>query len=338
VSNDSDEPTVDIALSGTGIDQEITVAPGSLAFGDQDVDAGATVSQTVTITNDGSADLHIASVGLTGTNAAEFAIEGDTGEAALTPGSARIVQVSFDPASVGVKSANLSIVSNDSDEPTVDVALSGAGTSAADTYTLTVSTIGTGSGTVSSTPAGINCGAACQAGFTDGTVVTLTAVAAGGSTFAGWAGEGCSGTGACQVTMDAPRQVTATFNLAPGQPGYGSTPPPGSNIDVGTASVGTTVSTTLTIRETGDMTLVVTPTLSGADAHDFGLAPTTLTILDGGAAQDLTIGCTPSLTGTLAATLTVAHNAPGSPAVYGLSCTGAAFDYAVYLPVVVRDS
>jgi hypothetical protein len=122
----------------------------------------------------------------------------------------------------------------------------------------------------------------------------------------------------------------------PPQPGYGSTPAPGSTINVGTAGVGRTVSTALTISETGEATLGVTPTLSGPDAGDFGFAPTTLSILNGGPAQDLTISCTPSFTGTLAGTLTVAHNASGSPAVYPLRCTGEPLTY-IYLPLVLRN-
>ena len=61
-------------------------------------------------------------------------------------------------------------------------------------HTLTVAKAGTGSGTVTSSPAGINCGATCSASFPAATVVTLTAAPAAGSTFAGWSGA-CSGTG-----------------------------------------------------------------------------------------------------------------------------------------------
>ncbi len=82
-----------------------------------------------------------------------------------------------------------------------------------DQFTLTVAKDGTGSGTVTSNPAGIDCGATCQFDFDYGTVVTLTATAATGSTFAGWTGEGCSGTGSCTVSMTATRSVTATFTL-----------------------------------------------------------------------------------------------------------------------------
>src|ERR1051325_8955914 len=48
------------------------------------------------------------------------------------------------------------------------------------TYSLTVAKAGTGSGTVSSSPTGINCAATCFATYSSGTTVTLTATAAAG--------------------------------------------------------------------------------------------------------------------------------------------------------------
>ncbi|WP_158531632.1 MULTISPECIES: hypothetical protein [unclassified Meiothermus] len=84
----------------------------------------------------------------------------------------------------------------------------------APTFALTLSKNGTGSGTVTSSPSGINCGATCSANFAQGTTVTLTATPASGSSFAGWSGA-CTGTGTCSVTMDAAKSVTATFNTAP---------------------------------------------------------------------------------------------------------------------------
>jgi len=77
-------------------------------------------------------------------------------------------------------------------------------------FVLTVGLAGTGSGTVTSSPGAINCGVACSDVYGDGTVVTLTATPASGSTFNGWSGS-CSGTGSCVVTMDESRGVTATF-------------------------------------------------------------------------------------------------------------------------------
>jgi hypothetical protein len=82
-------------------------------------------------------------------------------------------------------------------------------------YALSVTRAGTGSGTVTSSPAGVDCGSACSAEYDSGTSVTLTAAAASGSTFAGWGGA-CSGTAAtCTVPMSQAQSVTATFNVVP---------------------------------------------------------------------------------------------------------------------------
>jgi hypothetical protein len=80
-----------------------------------------------------------------------------------------------------------------------------------DGYPLSIAETGTGSGTVTSTPSGINCGSTCSASFVVGTQVTLTASAATGATFAGWSGGGCSGIDSCTVTVAAATSVTATF-------------------------------------------------------------------------------------------------------------------------------
>lgn len=88
-------------------------------------------------------------------------------------------------------------------------------TEAVPTHTLSVSRTGSGSGTVTSTPGGISCGAACSAQFAAGRNVTLIESPAAGSTFAGWGG-GCSGNGTtCTVPMSSDRSVTATFNTVP---------------------------------------------------------------------------------------------------------------------------
>lgn len=83
------------------------------------------------------------------------------------------------------------------------------------THALTVTKAGTGSGIVSSSPAGIDCGSTCGASFVAATPVTLTATPDTGSTFAGWTGGGCSGTSTCHLSLGADATVAATFTLKP---------------------------------------------------------------------------------------------------------------------------
>ena len=149
--------------------------------------------------------------------------------------------------------------------------------------TLTVQKSGSGSGTVTSAPSGIDCGGTCSASFPTGNSVTLTATAAPGSTFAGWTGD-CSGAD-CSVVMDVNRSVTATFNPPVGMSnltvqkigtGFGTvtSQPPG--IDCG--------STCVAAFPTGTMvTLTATPaagsTLTGwAGPRCGGTGPCTITL------------------------------------------------------------
>lgn len=99
------------------------------------------------------------------------------------------------------------------------------------TGTLTVAPAGGGTGRVTSSVGGIDCGAACAStALPLDTPVTLTAVPAAGSVFTGFAGPGCSGAATtCTVTLDRSRTVTATFEPAP-------IPDPGVNPGTGTGT------------------------------------------------------------------------------------------------------
>jgi hypothetical protein len=104
-------------------------------------------------------------------------------------------------------------------------------TSADDEYThispsaLMVVKAGTGSGSVECD------GGPCEATYPYGSSVTLEAAAAAGSTFAGFSGGGCSGTGSCTVVVKSQATVTATFDVVPQkkEDGGGQTPPPPGN-------------------------------------------------------------------------------------------------------------
>ena len=124
------------------------------------------------------------------------------------------------------------------------------------TFVLTVTPAGTGSGTVTSSLSGISCGMSCSAVFASGAPITLVAIAAPGSVFAGWSGGSCSGTGPCAVSGPPNVTITATFlqmfTLAVVTSGSGSgtvtiTPP---GLDCGT---------TCSVTVTSGTTVILTP-------------------------------------------------------------------------------
>src|SRR5439155_1610703 len=166
------------SVPASGVAQvEIAVTPtGTVNFGSGNV--GSSVTQDFAVQNTRPGTISgAASV------PAPFSIVSGSPFTLAGSGATATVTVRFTPTSNGVASTNLSI---------------------------------TGGGTVTSSPAGISCGATCSTSFTTGTVVTLSAAPAAGSTFAGWSGSGCSGTGNCVVTVNAATSVTATFTAVSG--------------------------------------------------------------------------------------------------------------------------
>ena len=77
--------------------------------------------------------------------------------------------------------------------------------------TLMVTRSGLGTGTVTSAPAGINCGTTCSTTYLDGTSVTLTATPGTLSVFIGWTGCDSVSGATCTVTMSSGRTVNAEF-------------------------------------------------------------------------------------------------------------------------------
>ncbi len=76
---------------------------------------------------------------------------------------------------------------------------------------LTVKSTGSGAGIISSSFGNLNCSTECSVDYDLDTVVPLAAFSNFGSVFAGWSGGGCSGNGACSVTMSAAKTVEANF-------------------------------------------------------------------------------------------------------------------------------
>jgi YVTN family beta-propeller protein len=90
-------------------------------------------------------------------------------------------------------------------------------------YRVSVTTTGTGAGTVLSSPVGISCGASCVASFDQGSQVVLVASPNSGSMFQGWSGD-CTGLNVCLLSVAADRAVFANFVPVP--PGLPQNPLP----------------------------------------------------------------------------------------------------------------
>ncbi len=134
-----------------------------------------------------------------------------------------------------------------------------------DNLTLFVTLGGNGAGTVTSAPAGINCGSDCSESYVANQMITLTAAPSTGSTFTGWSGGGCSGTGTCMVTMTAATTVTATFTLDT----FALTVTKGGNGNGSVVSTPTGIACGSDCTETYDYNTVVTLTPTASTGSSF---------------------------------------------------------------------
>jgi hypothetical protein len=112
-----------IALSGTG-DTTASLSSTSLAFGTEPVGT-TSASQSVTLTNTGSAKLIIGSIGVTGADASSYLFNNSCGTS-LAAGASCTIHGHFTAAAVGTLTAAVTIVDNTTGSPQ-SIGLSGAG-------------------------------------------------------------------------------------------------------------------------------------------------------------------------------------------------------------------
>ncbi len=197
ITDDATGSPQSVALTGTGTSTGVTVAPSSVAFGNE-AENVASASHSVTITNSGSSALTISSISILGTNSADFS-QNNTCGTSLAAGASCTVAVLFTPRTTGSLAGDLTITDNATGSPQA-VPLTGTGTSSTSHYvslTWTASTSsgvvgyyvyrGTSSGGESGTP--INSSPVNAANYTDNSVTagteyfyTVTAVASDGTT------------------------------------------------------------------------------------------------------------------------------------------------------------
>jgi len=117
---DSVSPNDDLAVSFAGTEENTSSG-----------------SETVTLANLGSEVLTVSGLQLTGADANEFSFDVSAGSnpcgglaIVINGSSSCTVGVTFSPTTIGTKSANLEITSDDADEATINVALNGTGITA----------------------------------------------------------------------------------------------------------------------------------------------------------------------------------------------------------------
>jgi hypothetical protein len=305
------EASFDEVMIGASCCPEIDVNPQSVEFGK--VLPGGTSDQTVTVTNVGSVTL---TLGTIGSPSAPFSIAGGTcsNNQTLPPQGGCTLVIRFAPTAYGVYTSSFTIPSDDPAQPIVTV--DPVNGTSPDHFTLTVSKSGTGNGSVTSSPAGINCGSSCTENVQPGKKITLKAKADTNSTFTGWSGGGCSGTGTCVVIMNADIAVAAGFAAKTPDISVAQTP-----LDFGSVKVGKKVTKTLKIGNNGTGDLLIT--LSGLEETDFSIQGSSSVIIKSKKSYTLKVLFTSKSTGSKTGTLRITTNDSGKPTIdIPLSGTG----------------
>jgi hypothetical protein len=196
--------SVSSGVSGAGVQAGITITPVSANFGS--VVTGNTNSQTIQISNNGSANLTLSMATVSGSG---FSLNGLSLPLTLMPSQSTSFNVQFAPTGAGAASGSVSVTSNASGTPSV-IGLSGTGVAATNTLSVTPTSLNFGSVTDGST---------ASQSFT----VTNTgnsSVAISGMTVSGTGYSILSGNGA--VTLSPSQSVTANVQFAPTAAGAAS--------------------------------------------------------------------------------------------------------------------
>jgi len=298
----------------------------------------------VTLTNSGGATLSITSIALTGANASNFA-QTNTCGSSVAAGANCTISVKFTPSASGSRTASLSITDNASGSPQT-VSLSGTGTQTAGTGTTalaslsptslafgnqsvgttsttqTVTLSNTGNAALSITSlalAGTNasdfaqtntCGSSVAGGANCTISVKFTPAASGSRTASVSISD--NATGSPQTVSLSGTGTTSLVSLSPTSLAFGN-----QAVDmISTAQ-------TVTLSNTGSAALSITSlALTGTNASDFAQTNTCGSSLAAGANCTIAVMFTPSVTGTRAASLSIADNSSGSPQTVALSGAG----------------
>ncbi len=349
IADDAADTPQALALSGIGAQPTpaVSLSPASVAFGGQRVGT-TSATQSVTLTNSGTADLTIAGVAVSGANAGDFAESDDcpVSPATLGPGAGCTIQVGFTPIAAGSRAAAVTI-SDDAPGGPQTAALTGTGTQPAVTLTpgsLTFSsqTVGTtsaaqtvtvrNSGTAPLAISSILVGGTNAGDFAQTNTCPLvpSLLAANATcTISATFRPTATGTRSASITLtdDAPngmQTIALNGTGAPGAPAVTLSP---TTLAFGSQAVNTSSAPqTTTLRNSGTGPLTIsTIALVGTNATSYtqtNTCPISPATLAAGATCTATVTFKPTGTGTRNATLRFTDNASGSPHNVSLTGTG----------------
>jgi len=332
-SDGSSPATVNLSATAAVTGPQISLSQSAVQFGT--VSVGSTGSSTVSISNTGSSDLTISVISVTGS---EFGEMGISTPRTISAGQSASMQLTYKPTAAGSDTGSLTITSNDPANPTETITMSGAGSSTpsgqlqANPTSLSFGNVSTGANSTLHVTLTNSGNAAVQItsivaggpGFTvNGFSVPLTLNPSASATvnvvFAPTSAGSVTGT--LTVTSNANGSpLTISLNATGTQAGLSISP---SSFAFGSVVDGQTKSQTFTLTNTGSSTLTVSQlAVSGAGYSINGLTvPATLA---GGTSKTFNAVFAPTTAGNLSGTVTVASNAPNSPATIALSGTGVA--------------
>jgi Abnormal spindle-like microcephaly-assoc'd, ASPM-SPD-2-Hydin/Protein of unknown function (DUF1573) len=332
---DGGSTPVAINLSATGMSSQpqLSVSPATINFGN--VSTGLKTTNNVVLTNTGPTNLTISLMALTG---ADFSISGIATPATLSAGQSAQVGVTFSPTASGSSSGSLTITSNDSVNPTINVALSGTGTSAptgqldANSNSISFGAIATGATAgqqIVLTNAGnsavtISSVTVAGAGLTaNGIEIPGTLNPAENATLKVAFAPTTAGNISGSITVvsnatNSPLKIAVSGTGA--QPGLSISP---SSFNFGSVVDGQTKSQSFTVTNTGTGALTISQLASAGSGYTVSGLATPATLASGSNAT-FSILFAPTTAGGLVGTVSLVSNAPNSPNAVSLSGTGTA--------------
>jgi hypothetical protein len=330
VSNASNSPAT-IALSGAGMQPQISVSPASVAF--PSLIVGQSNSQTLALRNSGTANLTVSQATISG---AGFSLSGLSLPLTLAPGASSSFSVAFTPTAAGAVSGSLSLTSNAPTSP-LAVALSGTGVAQSlqlaasptslsfgnlavgSTASQSITLSNTGNGSVSVSQISVS-----GAGFsTSGLTLPLTLAAGQMAQFSVTFAPTTSGSLSATATVtsnatNSPDSISLTGTGV--QPAISVVP---ASVAFGNLTVGVTNTQTLTIKNTGTANLIVSQANLSGSGFSFTGVTLPLTLAPN-ASTTATLSFTPISAGAVSGGLSLVNNSPTSPLATPITGTGVA--------------